>query len=94
MGKLLLRGILIGAVTVSLFSLALAAGEVIAKAQTIAFAALITAQLVYVYDCRSEEAAYQKHRRRNILLDAAVLSSCLLMVVVIYHPLLSVFFGT
>lgn len=93
-GKLLLRGILIGAVTVSLFSLALAAGEVIAKAQTIAFAALITAQLVYVYDCRSEEAAYQKHRRRNVLLDAAVLSSCLLMVVVIYHPLLSVFFGT
>lgn len=92
-GKLLLRGVLIGAVTIALFSLALAAGEPVIKARTIAFAALIIAQLVYVYDCRSEAGAPQS-RRRNLLLDAAVLSSVLLMVVVIYHPFLSIFFGT
>ncbi len=93
-GKLLFRGIMIGAVTVSLFGLALASGADIAKAQTLAFAALILAQLVYVYDCRSEEASFSRNRRRNFLLDGAVLSSCLLMAVVIHHPLLSAIFGT
>lgn len=92
-GKLLLRGVLIGVVTVSLFSLALSAGETATRARTIAFAALITAQLVYVYDCRSEGLSLQK-RPRNLLLDAAVLSSCLLMVAVIQHPRLSVLFDT
>ena len=92
-GKLLLRGILIGVMTVSLFSLTLAAGETITKARTIAFAALITAQLFYVYDCRSEGPSFQK-QPRNLLLDAAVLSSCLLMVTVIHHPLLSRLFDT
>ncbi|NLA11678.1 MAG: cation-translocating P-type ATPase [Firmicutes bacterium] len=92
-GKLLLRGGLIGAVTIALFSLALAAGEPVIKARTIAFAALITCQLIYVYDCRSEEGAPQS-RRRNLFLDGAVLSSVLLMMVVIYHPFLSIFFGT
>ncbi len=90
-GRLLLRGILIGAVTVTLFGLALAAGEPLGKARTIAFAALITAQLVYVYDCRSEGS---RSSRRNLYLDAAVLSSVLLMMIVIYLPFLSVFFGT
>ena len=93
-GKLLLRGIMIGAVTVSLFGLALTSGEAPAKAQTIAFAALIMAQLVYVYDCRSEGAPFSRRRRRNLLLDGAVLSSCILMAAVIHHPLLRVLFGT
>ncbi|HHW75289.1 MAG TPA: cation-translocating P-type ATPase [Firmicutes bacterium] len=92
-GKLLLRGIAIGVVTVALFSLALSMGESMARARTIAFAALITAQLVYVYDCRSEGPSSRK-QPRNFLLDAAVLSSCLLMVVVIHHPRLSIYFGT
>ena len=65
-----------------------------AKARTVAFATLILAQLVYVYDCRSEEAPFSRRRRRNLLLDGAVLSSCILMAVVIHHPLLSVIFGT
>ncbi len=93
-GKLLLRGIAIGTVTVSLFGFALNSGEAAAKAQTIAFATLILAQLVYVYDCRSEEAPFSRRSRRNLLLDGAVLSSCMLMVVVIHHPLLSSIFGT
>ena len=93
-GKLLLRGIMIGAVTVSLFGLALTSGKATAKAQTIAFAALIMAQLVYVYDCRSEGAPFSRRRRRNLLLDGAVLSSCILMAAVIHHPLLRVLFGT
>lgn len=91
--KLLLRGIMIGAVTVSLFGLALASGETTAKAQTLAFATLILAQLIYVYDCRAEGALFSK-RRRNFLLDGAVLSSSLLMAAAIHHPLLRTFFGT
>lgn len=92
-GNLLLRGIMIGAVTVTLFGAALNSGAELAKARTIAFATLILAQLVYVYDCRSEGAPFSK-RRRNLLLDGAVLSSCLLMVIVIHHPLLRTIFGT
>lgn len=93
-GKLLLRGIAIGTVTVSLFGFALNSGVAAAKAQTIAFATLILAQLVYVYDCRSEEAPLSRRRRRNFLLDGAVLSSCILMAVVIHQPQLSAIFGT
>ncbi len=93
-GKLLLRGIMIGVVTVSLFGLALGSGAELAKARTIAFATLILAQLVYVYDCRSEETPFSKRRRRNFLIDGAVLSSFLLMAAVIHHPLLSSVFGT
>ena len=81
------------AVTVSLFGLALASGETTAKAQTLAFATLILAQLIYVYDCRAEGALFSK-RRRNFLLDGAVLSSSLLMAAAIHHPLLRTFFGT
>ncbi len=85
---------MIGTVTVSLFGLTLVSGEALAKARTIAFATLIMAQLVYVYDCRSEGAPFSRRRRRNFLLDGAVLSSCLLMAAVIHHPLFRVFFGT
>ena len=92
-GKLIMGGVLIGAVTISMFSLALAAGENLVRARTIAFAVLISAQLFYVYDCRSEEGSSQK-LPRNPFLDAAVLSSCLLMVAVIHYPRLSVYFGT
>ena len=93
-GKLLLRGIAIGTVTLALFGFALSSGVAAAKAQTIAFATLILAQLVYVYDCRSEEAPFSRRRRRNLLLDGAVLSSCILMAVVIHQPRLSAIFGT
>ena len=92
-GKLLLRGIMIGVVTVLLFAWALSSGAAMAKAQTIAFATLILAQLVYVYDCRAEGALFAR-RRRNLLLDGAVLSSALLMAAAVHHPWLRTFFGT
>jgi Ca2+-transporting ATPase len=94
-GKLLTRGALIGGVTVALFSLALAGGAELRKAQTVAFAVLITAQLAYVFDCRSETAPFwEAPRAPNRLLAAAVASSCLLMAAVIYSPFLSRLFYT
>ncbi|MEW5784994.1 MAG: cation-translocating P-type ATPase [Bacillota bacterium] len=93
--QLIARGIMIAAVTVAVFRFVLTAGESLIKAQTMAFATLITAQLAYVFDCRGDgKPFWAESRAPNWYLGAAVASSCLLMFLVIYHPLLSNFFYT
>ncbi len=92
--KLIVRGVLIAAVTVAVFALVLSGGDLV-KAQTVAFATLITAQLFYVFDCRSSGKPFQKsYRPPNWYLAGAVLSSTVLMLAVIYQPFLSDFFYT
>lgn len=94
-GKIATRGVLIAVVTVAMFALVLTTGGDLARAQTMAFAALITAQLVYVFDCRGEASrSGKKPRPSNRFLNAAVASSCLLMIAVIYSPFLSSLFYT
>ena len=94
-GKLITRGVLIAAVTVALFAFSLAGGDNLERAQTIAFATLITTQLTYVFDCRVEGRPFWAGAGKpNWYLNGAVASSCLLMLLVIYHPLLRPLFYT
>ncbi|HHX87590.1 MAG TPA: cation-translocating P-type ATPase, partial [Firmicutes bacterium] len=94
-GRLAIRGWFISMVTILAFSYALSSGD-LPRAQTIAFATLITSQLAYVFECRSGEgqAFWVKSRPANRLLLAAVGSSFLLMCLVIYLPALNPVFYT
>lgn len=94
-GKLLTRGVLIALVTVGVFALVLSDCGELVKAQTMAFATLIVAQLAYVFDCRSDgKPRWKKSRPANWYLIAAVASSAILMLLVIYQPYLSGIFYT
>lgn len=93
--KILGRGFLIGATTVLVFAWALREGADLETARTMAFATLIVTQLFYVFDCRSERhSIFETGFLQNPLLVAAVFISYGLLLVVIYHPFLSVIFGT
>ncbi|NWN95270.1 MAG: cation transporting ATPase C-terminal domain-containing protein, partial [Bacillus sp. (in: Bacteria)] len=63
-------------------------------AQTIAFATLVLAQLIHVFDCRSERSVLARNPFGNVYLVLAVLSSVLLMLAVIYVPALQPVFHT
>ncbi|NLN06428.1 MAG: calcium-translocating P-type ATPase, SERCA-type [Firmicutes bacterium] len=94
--KILGRGIAIGLTTVLIFAFALGRGAELDTARTMAFVTLIIAQMVYVFDCRSEQlTVWQISIFTNIWLLAAVGSSLLLLALVLYHPgLASVFMTT
>ncbi|GAA3323365.1 hypothetical protein GCM10020331_046940 [Ectobacillus funiculus] len=55
-------------------------------AQTVAFATLVLAQLIHVFDCRSEHSVFHRNPFGNVYLVGAVIISVLLMLVVIYYP--------
>jgi Ca2+-transporting ATPase len=94
-GKLLIRGALIALATVVVFGISLAGDGDLPKAQTLAFATLITAQLAYVFDCRSDGKVFGPDSRPpNWYLTAAVATSFILMLLVIYQPFLSGIFYT
>ncbi|WP_203362253.1 cation-translocating P-type ATPase [Bacillus sp. REN10] len=93
--KIISRGFLIGAVTLIAFMITLKAHpDHLAYAQTVAFATLVTAQLIHVFDCRSEHSVLARNPFGNLHLIAAVLSSFLLMIAVIYVPSLQPVFHT
>ncbi|PSL51095.1 Ca2+-transporting ATPase [Salsuginibacillus halophilus] len=93
--KVITRGFLIGIVTLIAFVTSLALEpDNLTKAQTIAFATLITAQLIHVFDCRSETSIFSRNPLSNMWLVGAVISSVALMLVVIYAPLLQPIFHT
>lgn len=93
--KILGRGILIGVITVVVFSWSLHEGMSLDMARTMAFATLIITQMCYVFECRSERAAFwEVEITSNPFLAAAVISSLGLLLAVIYHPALSVVFAT
>src|SRR5690625_3595942 len=62
---------------------------------SMAFATLVMAQLIHVFDCRSEKSVFSRNPFENIYLIFAVISSLLLLLVVIYwEPLQPVFYTT
>ncbi|HHX75125.1 MAG TPA: cation-translocating P-type ATPase, partial [Firmicutes bacterium] len=93
--KILGRGIVIGLTTVLIFAFALKQGTGLDTARTMAFVTLIIAQMVYVFDCRSEQlSVWQISIFSNPWLLAAVASSLVLLVLVLYHPVLAAVFIT
>ncbi|CAM3352255.1 calcium-transporting P-type ATPase, PMR1-type [Marinicrinis lubricantis] len=96
--KIISRGILIGICTLAAFWLTLRenpgdAGQLM-KAQTVAFATLVMAQLIHVFDCRSSRSIFQRNLFENKFLVAAVVSSALLMLPVLYMDALQPIFKT
>jgi P-type Ca2+ transporter type 2C len=93
--KVISRGFLIGAVTLAAFMIVYDnTPEKLAYAQTIAFATLVMAQLIHVFDCRSDKSVFDRNPFENMYLVGAVLSSILLMLIVIYYPPLQPVFHT
>lgn len=93
--KILTRGILIGFVSLLAFIVIYKQyPEQLDYARTMAFATLVLAQLIHVFDCRAENGIFSRNPLNNIYLLAAVLSSFLLLLVVIYVPSLQIIFYT
>jgi Ca2+-transporting ATPase len=66
--------------------------EQLIHAQTVAFATLVMAQLIHVFDCRSSRSIFHRKLLENKFLVLAVLSSLFLMLAVLYvEPLQPVF---
>lgn len=93
--KILSRGMLIGIVTLAAFILAYYRNpDDLVYAQTTAFATLVMAQLIHVFDCRSEISVMSRNPFGNKYLVWAVVSSAVLMAAVIYVPVLQPIFHT
>lgn len=93
--KIISRGIVIGAVTVLGFAFIYQNNpENLTYARTIAFTTLVIAQLIHVFDCRSEHSIFARNPFENKYLIFAVLSSLLMVLVVIYWAPLQPIFHT
>ncbi|WP_257350152.1 calcium-translocating P-type ATPase, SERCA-type [Pseudalkalibacillus decolorationis] len=93
--KIISRGFLIGLVTLIAFAVVyFEDANNLVRAQTVAFSTLVLAQLIHVFDCRSERSVFHRNPFGNIYLVLAVLSSIALLVVVIYYPPLQPIFHT
>ncbi|WP_134700956.1 calcium-translocating P-type ATPase, SERCA-type [Ammoniphilus sp. YIM 78166] len=93
--KILSRGFLIGVSTLAAFWLTLQAHpDDLTKAQTVAFATLVMAQLIHVFDCRSERSVFHRNPFQNMYLVVAVIISVFLLIGVIYLENLQPIFKT
>nr|WP_091735395.1 calcium-translocating P-type ATPase, SERCA-type [Marininema mesophilum] len=93
--KILSRGLFIGLSTLVAFWIAYSESpDDLVRAQTIAFATLVMAQLIYVFDCRSSRTVFHRSPFSNPLLVLAVVSSAALMIGVMYYPPLQPIFHT
>jgi Ca2+-transporting ATPase len=94
--KIISRGFLIGVCTLVPFWLVLRGSPddaaTLTHAQTVAFATLVMAQLIHVFDCRSSRSIFHRNLFENKALVLAVVSSILLMLGVLYiEPLQPIF---
>jgi len=96
--KIISRGVLIGVCTLAAFWLTLRIDpgnpQHLLKAQTVAFATLVMAQLIHVFDCRSSRSIFHRNIFQNKYLVFAVLSSMLMMIGVLYIEALQPIFKT
>ncbi|WP_338451999.1 calcium-translocating P-type ATPase, SERCA-type [Niallia oryzisoli] len=93
--KVVSRGFLIGLVTLLAFMFAYKDNpDHLEYAQTVAFATLVLAQLIHVFDCRSEKSILSRNPFGNKYLVWAVISSLLMVLAVIYYPPLQPIFHT
>jgi Ca2+-transporting ATPase len=94
--KIISRGFLIGICTLGAFWLTLHYNPVSAanllRAQSVAFATLVMAQLIHVFDCRSSRSIFHRNPFQNRYLLLAVFSSVVLLLGVLYiHALQPIF---
>lgn len=94
--KIISRGFLIGIVALIGFIMAYQNNpENLIYGQTVAFSTLVIAQLIHVFDCRSEKSVFARNPFENIYLIFAVISSLLLLLIVVYwEPLQPIFHTT
>lgn len=93
--KILSRGFLIGGSTLLAFMVTYdGTTDTLMHAQTVAFATLTFAQLIHVFDCRSDRSIFARNPFGNKYLVAAVFISILLMLGVMYLAPLQVVFHT
>ncbi|NRG31749.1 calcium-translocating P-type ATPase, SERCA-type [Niallia circulans] len=93
--KVISRGFLIGVSTILAFMFAYNNNpENLEYAQTVAFITLVLAQLIHVFDCRSEKSILSRNPFGNMYLVWAVISSLVLALAVIYVPGLQEIFHT
>ncbi|SFA74990.1 MULTISPECIES: calcium-translocating P-type ATPase, SERCA-type [unclassified Bacillus (in: firmicutes)] len=93
--KVVSRGFLIGLVTLFAFMIAYKQHpDQLIYAQTVAFATLVMAQLIHVFDCRSEKSVLSRNPFGNPYLVWSVISSLILVLIVIYYPGLQPIFHT
>lgn len=93
--KIVSRGFLIGLATLLAFMIVYKQHpDNLIYAQTVAFATLVMAQLIHVFDCRSERSIFHRNPFQNMYLVGAVISSIILMMIVIYYPPLQGIFHT
>lgn len=93
--KIVTRGLLIGVVSLVAFIIAFQNDpDHLTYARTIAFTTLVMAQLIHVFDCRSEKSVFARNPFENMYLVWAVLSSVLLLLVAIYWKTLQPVFHT
>src|SRR5699024_11675604 len=83
--KIVTRGLMIGIVSLLAFILAYDhQADNLEYARTVAFTTLVLAQLIHVFDCRSEKGIFSRNPFNNIYLLGAVSSSVILLLLVIY----------
>ncbi|MCR8845251.1 calcium-translocating P-type ATPase, SERCA-type [Paenibacillus sp. SC116] len=95
--KIISRGFLIGICTLAAFWLTLKAdnsSQQLVHAQSVAFATLVMAQLIHVFDCRSSRSIFHRNLFQNKYLVLAVLSSVVLLLAVLYVEALQPIFKT
>lgn len=91
LGKISVRGILIGLCTLGCFAYSLKLGCTLETARTCALVTLIASQLIHVFECRSEhKSVFRMNPFENPALILAVLVSGGVTALCIYLPFLSV----
>ena len=92
--KIISRGVAIGVCTLAAFALTYQATQHLPQAQTVAFATLVMAQLIHVFDCRSSRSIFHRNLLENKYLVVAVVSSVALLIGVIYIDFMQPIFHT
>lgn len=93
--KIVSRGFLIGLMTLLAFWLTWRENpDDLVHAQTVAFVTLVMAQLIHVFDCRSQHSVFHRNIFENKYLVWAVLSSIVLVLGVVYLDALQPIFKT
>lgn len=91
--KIITRGIMIGIVSLIAFITVYdQQADNLQYARTVAFTTLVLAQLIHVFDCRSDQGIFSRNPFSNMYLLGAVLSSLILLIIAIYlEPLQPIF---